>query len=354
MKKRINPFKIRASYYRVTLGTIHCLFVMSTLTFASCKKNPKIKTDTTVTTNSDTTRTLTGNSGNSIEAYGIKQEVMGIWMARSSWTDIATGNWLWTTASGVPAWRANHFDRPLDVGVPLIPTDAGVDYNDLLTQAISGSQDTTYISLGKCLAKYGSKTVYARLWWEFNMSPASQNSTLFINAWRRAVPLIRQGFETAAAPGQTIKIVWCINAGAPSPLPFYPGDDMVDVIGSDTYGMVWGYTDPTMQQMLDRITQQPYMLTWQANFANQHKKPTCIGEFANVAQMGTTTTQVLHGLGDYPQYIDTIYDWIKTCKYGCLYVCYFNLADGGVGETLDQTPLALARLKIRAAKGGLD
>ena len=298
-------------------------------------------------------RTLTGNSGKSIKQYGIKQEIMGTWMGRSNWKNIANGDWLWAKESGVPAWKANHFDRPIDVGVPLIPTDMGTNYNDYLKEIISGSQDSTFISLGRCLAKYGPKTVYARLWWEFNMNPMRQTPDLFIAAWRRAVPLIRQGFKSVAVNGQVVNIVWCVNAGNPNPVPFYPGDDVVDVIGSDTYGMIWGDKDPTQQQMLDRITKGDYMLQWQANFANQHKKPTCIGEFGNVAPKGNKPDE-LHGVGDCPEYIDAIYDWIKTCNYGCLYVCYFNLPDGGVGQTLDQTPLSLMRLKVRVVKGGVD
>ena len=58
-----------------------------------------------------------------------------------------------------------------------------------------------------------------------------------------------------------------------------------------------------------------------------------------------------HGRGDCPEYIDTIYDWAATCRRGCRYLCYFNLPDGGVELTLDQTPASLARLKTRAAGG---
>ncbi len=298
-------------------------------------------------------RALTGNSGKSLENYGIKQEILGTWMGRKSWDNIAGADWIWAKESGVPAWRKDHFDRPIDVGVPLIPHDAGINLNELLKQAISGARDSVYISLGKNLAKYGTQTVYARLWWEFNMSPIRQDAQLFIAAWRRAVPLIRKGFKAAAANGQSISIVWCVNSGTPSPLPFYPGDDVVDVIGSDTYGMVWGGTDPTLQQMLQKIIKGQFMLQWQARFANRHKKPTCIGEFGNVAPKGNQAQQ-LHGVGDSPEYIDAMYNWIKTCRYGCLYVCYFNLADGGVGQTIDQTPRALERLRARAPKGGLD
>lgn len=331
------------------IGTVFFYLVsLSVPMYAVCQS----KTAGTVLTNRRV-RTLTGNSGKSIEVYGIKQEIMGTWMGRGSWKDIADANWIWAKESGVPAWRLKHFDRPIDVGVPLIPTDGKGSYNDYLKEAISGAQDSTYLSLGRNLAKYGSETVYARLWWEFNMNPIKQDSNLFKTAWRRAVPLIRRGFKNAAAKGQLLNIVWCTNSGTPSPLPFYPGDDVVDIIGSDTYGMVWGDADPTEKQMLDRITKGKYLLQWQADFANQHKKPTCIGEFGNVAAKGSKARDS-HGAGDCPAYIDAIYDWIKTCKYGCRYVCYFNLADGGVGQTLDQTPASVARLKVRAAAGGLD
>lgn len=299
------------------------------------------------TTRAGSFKTLTGCSGKSIEAYGIQRDVFGIWMGRSSWEDIKEGNWLMVKESGVPQWRKEHYDRALDVGVPLIPTDSHQDFNELLKEAISGAQDSTYFSLGKALAKYGNKTVFARLWWEFNMHPVKQDATLFVKAWRRAVPLIRKGFSMAANPGQTLEIVWCTNAGAPNPEPFYPGDDVVDIIGSDTYGMSWGNADPTVPQMLNRILNEPYMLTWQAEFANRHKKPTCIGEWGNVAKKGDQPNES-HGVGDCPEYIDAIYDWMKTNKYGCRYVCYFNLADGGILTTLDQTPASVTRLKIRA------
>ncbi|HJZ55916.1 MAG TPA: hypothetical protein VKE74_13185, partial [Gemmataceae bacterium] len=109
-------------------------------------------------------------------------------------------------------------------------------------------------------------------------------------------------------------------------------------------------SDPTTRQMLDRITNEPYMLRWLAAFADRHGKPTCIGEWANTAPRGDKR-DTFHGRGDCPEYIDAIYDWAATCRRGCRYVCYFNLPDGGVELTLDQTPASLARLKARAAEG---
>ncbi|MBE7177657.1 MAG: hypothetical protein INR69_14710 [Mucilaginibacter polytrichastri] len=290
---------------------------------------------------------LTGCSGKSIENYGIRRDVFGVWMGRNSWDDIRKGNWLMVEESGVPRWRRDHPDRAMDVGVPLIPTDSHTEYNILLDEVIAGTRDDVFLSLGNALARYGTKTVFARLWWEFNMHPVKQDPQRFVKAWQRAVPLIRAGFRAESRPGQSLQIVWCTNAGAPDPEPFYPGNEVVDIIGSDVYGMVWGDEDPTEKQMLRRIHDEPFMLKWLSAFAEKHQKPTCIGEWGNVAPRGQAKQQ-LHGLGDCPAYIDAIYNWAKTCRYGCVYVCYFNLPDSGVLTTLDQQPESLARIKARA------
>src|SRR5262249_32720049 len=101
-------------------------------------------------------RTLTGCSGKGLEEYGIARQVFGTWMARSSWDDLAEGNWLMAEESEVPRWRRDHFDRALDVGVPLIPTESGRDFNELLAEAAGGARDATYRSLGKSLARHGT------------------------------------------------------------------------------------------------------------------------------------------------------------------------------------------------------
>ncbi|WP_276091398.1 glycosyl hydrolase [Pedobacter sp. JY14-1] len=293
------------------------------------------------------TRTLTGSSGKSIEHYGIRQDVFGTWMGRNSWKDLRDGNWMWAEESGLPKWKNDHFERAVDVGTPLIPTDMPEEINKLLQEVVDGKHDSIYLSLGKNLAKYGTMTVFSRIWWEFNMHPVKQQAQLFVQSWQRAIPLIRKGFMSEAVKGQKLEIVWCTNAGAPDPEPFYPGDAYVDIIGSDTYGMVWGKTNPTKKEVLNRILNDPYMLRWQADFAASHAKPVCIGEWGNVAvkEEGIDDSR---GLNDFPEYIDAIYDWAKTNKYGCKYVCYFNLEDGGILTTLDKTPKSLERLRIRA------
>ena len=282
---------------------------------------------------SATADSLSDCSGESIESDGIRQDILGTWMASEE--------------SGLPAWRRGHFDRATDVGVPLVPHDSGKDVNKLLDEAASGSRGGVYRSLGRRLAECGTSTVYARLWWEFNLNPMPQTPDRFVKAWRRAAPLIREGFKTTAAPGQRLEVVWCANGSDPDPEPFYPGDSFVDVIGADIYGMVWGKVDPTAEQMLRRVGHGRYTLDWLATF-EAHGKPTCLGEWGNVSPKGAAAGDELRGAGDCPAYIDAVYDWAARCKFGCRHVCYFNIEAGGVGLTLDDTPASLARLKARA------
>src|SRR5262245_12315219 len=57
--------------------------------------------------------------------------------------------------------------------------------------------------------------------------------------------------------------------------------------------------------------------------------------------------------GNCPDYTDAIYEWAAACRRGRRYLCYFNLPDGGVELTLDQTPASLARLAAGVAEACL-
>jgi hypothetical protein len=51
------------------------------------------------------------------------------------------------------------------------------------------------------------------------MSPTRQDPNLFKSAWRRAVPLILEGFRESSQKGQLL-------AGVPNSGPFYPGVEL--------------------------------------------------------------------------------------------------------------------------------
>jgi hypothetical protein len=272
---------------------------------------------------------------------GVKRQLVGTWMARDTWADLAQGHWLAYSDDLTAFVKANPAGAA-DIGVPLIPHDqAASTWNALLTQAASGAQDATYTSLGANLAKEGPKTVYARLWWEFNNNPIADNidRSLFRAAWAHAVPLIRAGFA-AAAPGKTLKIVFCPNSDGADYAPFYPGDQFVDVVALDAYGAKWGTTTPSASEVLSLVTSQ---LNGIAAFASSHGKPVALGEWGNMA-IGTQGVVGLQGRGDFPQYIDLVFDW--AARVHAVYLSYFNI-DAASGISVSHTPQTLTRLQAR-------
>jgi len=286
-------------------------------------------------------RTLVGWSGAPIP--GVDQQIVGTWMARTTWDNLAGGQWLAANAD-FTAYVAAHPDRSADVGVPLVPHDSGQPLDDLLDEVIAGAHDTVYLALGQQLAKLGPATVYARLWWEMNMRPAPADQIdrgKFRAAWARAVPILRAGFTIAARPGQRLRIVFCPLTDGADWTAFWPGDTLVDMVALDAYGAMWGAVQPDAAALLASLTGALGKL---AAFGRAHGKPVAIGEWANWSNP-LSRTPTSRGLGDFPDYIDAVFDWAQASR--AAYLCYFNIGDG-TGLTMAQTPLSLARFQSRA------
>ena len=286
-------------------------------------------------------RTLIGWSGAAVP--GVDQQIIGTWMARNTWEGMGRADWLYANPD-FTGYVAAHPERAADVGVPLVPHDSGQPLNDLLDEAASGARDGVYVALGASLARTGPATVHARLWWEMNMRPAPADQIdcgRFRAAWARAVPIIRAGFTIAARPGQRLRIVFCPISDGADWAAFWPGDDVVDVVALDAYGSVWSATAPTPTALLATLNGYLGRL---AAFGAAHGKPVALAEWANCAP-GTGTAATTRGLGDFPAYIDAVFDWAQTTR--AAYLCYYNIPDG-TGQTLAQTPKSLARLQSRA------
>lgn len=287
------------------------------------------------------TGTLVGwSSSADHQIPSVTQEIIGTWMARQSWDNIQNADWLSSTE--YPAYVASHPTGAADIGVPLIPHDSGTAFDTLFDQVISGSKDSVFYALGQKLATDGPPTIYARVFWEFNMSSAQMTSAKFVSAWRRAIPQLRTGFSAAADAGQQIKIVWCYLGANADPTPFWPGGDYVDVLGADVYGIVWAQTNPTVSQMLGNVNS---MLSQLNNYAAAYGKPVSLGEWANVIPKSGSAWDT-RGCGDCPEYIDLIFDW---AEFNTEYLCYYNIDAGGVGQFINNMPNSLARFQARAA-----
>lgn len=288
------------------------------------------------------TDTLIGWSGTAIP--GVEQEVFGTWMARDSWDGMSKGQWL-EANKGFVSYVAEHPDGAADIGVPLIPHDSGEDLNDLLDEAVSGDHDEDYRSLGAWLATHGPKTTFARLYWEMNMSPVPADSidrAKFKAAWDHAVPLLREGFA-AAAPDKQLSIVFCPLTDGADYHAFYPSDENVDVIAIDAYSQIWSSSTPSKKALIDSVDGY---LTEIADFAKEKGKPVALGEWANWhAGEGAVGKVGGKGLGDFPEYIDQVFDWAQ--KNDALYLVYYNIADDTL-QKLSDTPKSLEVLQRRA------
>jgi hypothetical protein len=116
-----------------------------------------------------------------------------------------------------------------------------------LDQMLAGQADSHFDRIGRALGSI-NHTIYVRLmhemngnWYSYSASRVSDGERKYRNAFRRGVNRMK------AAGGSKLRFVWCPNVRAPvwggNPLRnFYPGDDVVDILGLDGYA---GYRTST-------------------------------------------------------------------------------------------------------------
>jgi hypothetical protein len=287
---------------------------------------------------------LTGWSGDTA-ITGTTQQIMGSWGSRTTWSEVANLEYVSAPDSDVREFIAANPGAALDLGVPLIPHDqADTTWNTHLDAVVAGTHDADHTSLGAELAGMDAGTVYARLWWEADIDTTNLDVNKFKAAWAHAVPVIRAGFDAAKTPSQQLKIVFCYIPDKGLHRTMYPGDAYVDVIAADVYAWIWGTTNPTLATLLSTIQER---LDTLSRFAAEHGKPVAIGEWGNAISK-TAGPEDTRGLGDVPEIIDLFFDWAEQVQ--CEYLVYFNLADGGVGQTMADTPLSLARYQDRVSR----
>ena len=270
---------------------------------------------------------------------GVTRQSTGTWTGRGNWGDVAAVGW----PEANPEFRgfvAANPEAVVNFATALIPHgQPSAAWNQLLDEVIAGQHDDVFVQQGQAMGRAGTRTVYCRPWWEMTIDTANLDPARFRKAWNRAVPLIKGAFA-AAAPSKTLKIVFCyLPDAAGDPKPFYPGPANVDVIDADVYGSVWGRLTPSLSTLLDKVRGRLDSL---AAFAAEQHKPIGISEWGNFAvqALGPKSNQ---GRGDVPEYIDLMFDFAR--HHPVLYLIYFNLPDGGVGQTLRDTPQSLARFK---------
>ncbi|MFI5865382.1 glycoside hydrolase family 26 protein [Streptomyces sp. NPDC051546] len=228
----------------------------------------------------------------------------------------------WANIEGAPdslrswaRWRAGKADRLFVLNVPMqehnearLP-DARVA--ELIRTGARGTYDHHFRRLAERLVGLGVPDAVLVLGWEMNgfdythrCRPDPENWKKY---WRRIVAAMR------SVPGQDFRFDFAPNRGgdAIAWTRCYPGDDVVDVIGMDSYDQEPGRT-------FDEQVAQPYGLQHQVDFARAHGKDTSYPEWG------------LFRHGDNPEYVRRMLQWFE--QHGPLYHSITDFCPHGVWQ----------------------
>ncbi|HET8641999.1 MAG TPA: glycosyl hydrolase [Pseudonocardiaceae bacterium] len=211
-----------------------------------------------------------------------------------SWADVEGPDWAIDPWS---AWRAAQPDRMLVVNVPMVvpnePPLADVEAAALLRRGAQGRFDAHFRRLAERLVERRAGDTVIVLGWEMNGTTYSgrcaPDPAAWKQYWRKIVAAMR------AVPDQRFRFDFAPARGAQAvPWPqCYPGDDVVDIIGMDSYDQAPGRT-------FRDFVEQPYGLQAHADFAAAHGKPVSFPEWG------------LYDHGDNPAYVRAMHDWFST------------------------------------------
>ncbi|HEY2281537.1 MAG TPA: glycosyl hydrolase [Streptosporangiaceae bacterium] len=224
-------------------------------------------------------------------------------------------------------WRA---ERPGDLfvlNVPMAtPNEADLDDGQvaaLLAQGAQGAFDQHYATLANRLVARGLGDAVIIPGWEMNGTTYSHRCAPDPESWkryfRRVVATMR------AVPGQSFRFDFNPSRGtdAISWQVCYPGDEVVDIIGMDSYDQ------PPGASFQDYV-RQPDGLQAQVDFAREHGKPVSYPEWG------------LFKFGDNPQFIEDMLRWIAS--QDTVYSTFTDYCPHGVFECPDN-PRSAQRLR---------
>lgn len=257
------------------------------------------------------------------------------------WDAIAQPLWLldrwgpWVRAGG---------GRRLVLAVPLLPTSA----RGQLSVGAAGLFDEPFLRLARNMVSRGLGASVIRLGWEANTRShpwsAEGDPRSYKQFFRRIVAVMR------SVPGATFSFDWTANAGVGGGSvlttfsSFYPGDDVVDLIGLDVYDIKWQDSTSTPANRWAFTLNQRLGLAEHRAFALAHGKQVSFPEWGMYAK-----GDEFGGGGDNPYYVTRMADWFSLANPA--YQSYFNVSWGG--GTLNSFPNGRARYRARFGGEGL-
>jgi hypothetical protein len=213
---------------------------------------------------------------------------------------------LWSNIEGSPEflkpwtqWRQARKERLFVLNVPMLERNeeslSDAEVRGLLRAGASGRFDAHFRTLAQRLVQQKAPDTVIVLGWEMNGLTYSHrcgpDPAAWKKYWRRIVTAMR------SVDGQKFRFDFAPSRGQDA-YPWtkcYPGDDVVDVIGMDTYDQPEGRT--FAQQV-----NEPLGLQAQVDFAREHGKAVSYPEWG------------LFRNGDNPDYVRRMLDWFDRHK----------------------------------------
>jgi Glycosyl hydrolase family 26 len=163
----------------------------------------------------------------------------------------------------------------------------------LLRVGAEGRFDAHFRSLAERLVERRAGDAVIVLGWEMNGTTYSGRCAPDPVAWKQYWRKIVAAMRTV--PGQRFRFDFAPVRGTQAvPWPLcYPGDDVVDIIGMDSYDQAPGRT-------FSDFVHQPYGLQAHADFAAAHGKPMSFPEWG------------LYDNGDNPTYVRAMHNWFNA------------------------------------------
>lgn len=194
------------------------------------------------------------------------------------WANVSNISWI-VPGLNAYSWANSKTAMIPNLAIPMGANDdncCGEKYanaNQGFLDIKNGLHDATFNSLFQTMKDGGFKKIYARLGWEFNGDwyPWNMTNTTvanWVDAWRH-VAALAHNFQ-----GMTILTTWCPNYGDRLGLDLtsaYPGDDVVDIIAIDIYGLEVAGTDTDPIDPNGSSTN--FSLLYAMKFAADHNKP---------------------------------------------------------------------------------
>ncbi|MFJ6700714.1 glycoside hydrolase family 26 protein [Streptomyces sp. NPDC091272] len=213
---------------------------------------------------------------------------------------------LWSNIEGRPGflrpwakWKRGSAERMFVLNVPMM--EGNEDHvsdrrvRSLLRAGARGDFDKHYRKLAEHLVNLGVPDTVIVLGWEMNGTTYTHRCGPDPQSWKTYWRSIVA--EMRSVPGQKFRFDFAPNRGldAVAWTKCYPGDDVVDIIGMDSYDQPPGVS-------FDDQVRTPYGLQHQVDFAAAHGKAISYPEWG------------LFRNGDNPEYTRRMLDWFAQHK----------------------------------------